>query len=693
MFLKQAGGMPAPIGAVDALTLPRSSQIIEAKVELLPSSSQVVAAAPRTPQDLSGDITRWQDLQPSLAKYLRPQAAYRWLLPYLATITPTYVESVLRGALAGNHVQAWELFDLMCDTDPEICSCVQEYCEGVLSHKIVFEPWHEEDEEPSDSAIEKCKVVSAALRGMRPDAASDENSLVETLRDLLFARFHGQAVVEVDWHDTYGSGNFNLKKVPGLPGQFLFPRSTFWVHPVCYAWSMGGRLGLREALMDLRPQSTKFRPPSRQLDQDITSYVEPPAWNMITSQPRPDLVVDFPRNKFLIGVFKSKAGSALAASCLRPLAWWWVASNFCGDYLMNYAQLFGIPFRKASYKPGTPEPIKQEIRQMLQSCGSAGYMLLPDTAELEFINGGGGAGQSPQAFLFHFADSQKRKVILHQTMTGGQHDSMGKGGGKAFGDVESETKDQCIAYGARWAAQQVNLQLIPSILELNYSPDDADVEVPECKLVRAEVGGLADAQTMQIVSQMIHVPASHWRRLFGTPKPGKDEEVAGVDEGQQGMQAQQDQANVEADRKLSQKNADANRKQKGEIAKQQAAALAKQPKAAAPAAGGGGAGGAAKPGQPPAGADDNAQMDARHSGLSEEEEAAQALHEIVKPLLSRIDAISKVEDEATRKDMMRKLLKDCPALTEAMSHDDSLANVLAPAFVRKFAEGLAKHQE
>jgi len=48
----------------------------------------------------AGDISR------SLSKILRPQAAYRWLSPQLAAITPQYIEMALRGALAGNHVQA-----------------------------------------------------------------------------------------------------------------------------------------------------------------------------------------------------------------------------------------------------------------------------------------------------------------------------------------------------------------------------------------------------------------------------------------------------------------------------------------------------------------------------------------------------------------------------------------------------------
>ena len=31
----------------------------------------------------------------------------------------------------------------------------------------------------------------------------------------------------------------------GQLGEITAPQATYWVHPVCYAWSMEGRLGLR----------------------------------------------------------------------------------------------------------------------------------------------------------------------------------------------------------------------------------------------------------------------------------------------------------------------------------------------------------------------------------------------------------------------------------------------------------------
>src|SRR4051794_7472602 len=79
-------------------------------------------------------------ISPLLGRILRPAAASRWMLPSVAAITPQYIEMTLRSALAGNHVQQWELFDLMLDTWPELAACAQELSLGVGLLKMIFEP-------------------------------------------------------------------------------------------------------------------------------------------------------------------------------------------------------------------------------------------------------------------------------------------------------------------------------------------------------------------------------------------------------------------------------------------------------------------------------------------------------------------------------------------------------------------------
>ena len=494
-------------------------------------------------------------INPSLANALRPAALNQWLMPYLAAMTPQYVEMLLRQALYGSHVAAMELFTVMIDSSPEIAACVQEWTEGVLQKRVVYDPYHEEDEEPSDTAIEKAKIVSAALRNMRPDATRDENGLTQTIKDIAFARFHGLSVLAVEWSDTYGDGSRFIRNVPNL-GSVLCVRSTYWVHPVCYAMDTTGRLGLNIPQDRLAGASRDAKAAHATLFDDNLSFT-------VNDKSR---ITEFPKDNFLIAINKSKTGSVFGGSCLRPLAWWWLASNFCGDYLMKYAELFGIPLRKATYDPNTPDKVKREIRQLLQASGSEPWTMMPKGAEIEFERASGGGSDSPQAFLFNFANEMFRKVILHQTMSGGAK-SQGTGVGK--GGMESEmegAKKDCVDAGAQFVQDVLNLQLVPSILTLNYG-EDGDMEAPTIRLVDVEVGGVADAQRDQILAQTIDVPDSYLRRKYGVPKMGPNDKVAGVEVGTLGAQAA-----------VAQQQHDDQMKQAEAASKAQADALAKQPK-------------------------------------------------------------------------------------------------------------------
>ncbi len=433
----------------------------------------------------------------SLARIMRPQAAYRWLLPQLSAITPQYIEMVLRGALAGNHVQQWELFDLMLDTWPELAACAQELCDGVLERKLIFEAFAEEDEDPTPAAQERCKLASAAMRRMRPEAAADENDLDGTLRDILDGWFRGVTCLEVDWQMANS----------GVHGQFVAPRATFWVHPVCFAFDQSGRLGLR---VDVTGQGAGQMQP---LNLAGTSL-----------QPQPAVLGAFPAHKFLIGIHKAKSGTALGGSLLRPLAWWWCAANFSADWLLNLAQVFGLPFRWANYEPMAPQATVDAICTMLQNMGSAGWAAFPagTTLELKEASKQGG-DHSPQGELLDRADRYARLIILGQTMSGSQDAS--KGGGKAFGSVESDVKARRINAAAKYACTVLNTQLIPSILVLNYGDSD---EAPCVRLLEDEEGDLAQAQRDQVLAAAgLEIPKSFLRKKYGLPAPSEGEEVIG----------------------------------------------------------------------------------------------------------------------------------------------------------------------
>lgn len=366
-------------------------------------------------------------LNPMLSRIIRQQAIGNWLMPSLAVVTPQYIETILRGALGGNHIQQWELFDLMEDTWPRLAKNLGEIKDAVTAMDWKLVAWAEEDTPPTDTALERKQLISSAMWQMRPEPDRDDNDFERTLADILDAGGKGVSVLEILWEN---------RRVGGL-GDFALPQATTWVHPNAYAWSDQGFLGLN---------------PSREVNTGVyrqrASEVEP-----------------FPEHKFLIAISKAKTGHPLTAARLRPLAWWWCAANFSADWLMNLAQLFGLPFRWATYADDASDDTIGKINVMLADMGSAGHGAFPEGTNLNFLDGGKTAGASPQDGLLDRADKACDILLLRQTLT---TDSPTEGGTQALGTVHLSVRNQVIQSWANFAARVINTQFIPAVLIENY---------------------------------------------------------------------------------------------------------------------------------------------------------------------------------------------------------------------------------
>jgi len=422
---------------------------------------------------------------PALQRILRPQAAYRWLMPQLAAITPQYIQTILQGALGGNHVQAWELFDLMEDTWPRLSKNLNELRNGVRNMKVNFDPFSESSEdEPSAAAIEKQKLVEAAFSAFRPRADQDENGLEATGADLLDCWAKGVTVLEVDWQ-VFDSKTF---------GQIVAPRSTFWVHPVNYGWTKDGWIGLRDNLNDTNTPSYYLSPSSTAVSR-------------------------FPSDKFLIGIRKHKSGSALGGALLRPLCWWWLASNFSADWLLNLAQVFGLPFRWANYDANAPQATVDAICQMLQNMGSSGWAAFPVGTTLDLKEPIRNTDRMPQADVLDRADKNCDLIVLGQTLTT-DSGGTGKGSGSyALGKVHSAVRQEIIQACAKLIEDIYNYQLVPSILRLNYGEDS------ECPSVSLDTEAEEDLVQRSVILKNIAdfayaaIPLSYINDTFNIPVP------------------------------------------------------------------------------------------------------------------------------------------------------------------------------
>jgi len=81
------------------------------------------------------------------------------------------------------------------------------------------------------------------------------------------------------------------------------------------------------------------------------------------------------------------------------------------------------------------------------------------------------------------------------------------------------------------------------------------------------------------------------------------------------------------------------------------------------------------------------------AGTAATDDLAVTLHDILLPILKRLDAIANVDDAAIQQHMIEKLLKDFPAISDAIAADDSLAKKLSPVLADALLAGLTQTPE
>jgi len=440
----------------------------------------------------------------SINPIILPSARDRWQSATIAQYTPQSIQNTLRGALVGGDLVAvWELFNLMEETWPELLTALIELKDDVAAADLTVQPWALKGEEPTPEAQRRAKLFEQSLWTMRPRPQSDENDLRGTIKDLLDAWGKGISVLEIDW--VLAGRATGSAGVP--PASLYVPRDTRWIHPRCYGYPAdSAELKLNAAEIAQRSAATLTPGPS-------------PIGRGVRGE-GPGLWLDFPPDKFLIGIAKTKSGHPIGGALLRAIAWWWAASNFSAEWLLNFAQIFGLPIRWATYDPARPG-LLADICEMLENMGASGWGAFPAGTTLELKEAAkGGTGTLPQESILDRANRQVRMLILGQTLTGDE----GASGSRALGEVHERILGGRKRSAADWVCAILSYQLAPAFCRLNFG-DEA-----ECPWVQPAESSPAEkplemAQRDEILSRIgfeFDAQAAYERHKLPRPAPGAD---------------------------------------------------------------------------------------------------------------------------------------------------------------------------
>lgn len=383
-----------------------------------------------------------------LQRIILPSARDRWQSTTISTYTPDRIEGVIRSALSGDLVAVYDLYDLMEATWPRLQKNLNELKDDVASATWLVQPWTVKGQKPTPEAQRRAGLMDQALWAMRPRPESDENDFRATIKDVLDAWGKGIAVLEVDWEiksqtaaqrgkgEKEKGGQSPSAPLPLFSSAIFAPRATRWIHPRYYGY------------------------PFDQADLAL-NMIEVSRASGISNQ-----WSAFPPDKFLIGIAKQKSGHPVGGALLRALAWWWCASNFAAEWFLNFAQIFGLPIRWATYDPNRPGLLTQ-IADMLENMGSAGWGAFPAGTTIELKEATKGAEQIPQAAMLDRADRQCDLLVLGQTLT----TEVGDTGSYAAAKVHKGVLTGRKKAAGDWAASVLSQQLSPMFCRLNFGDD------------------------------------------------------------------------------------------------------------------------------------------------------------------------------------------------------------------------------
>lgn len=185
--------------------------------------------------------------------------------------------------------------------------------------------------------------------------------------------------------------------------------------------------------------------------------------------------------------------------------------NF-GDWA-EYAEIFGIPFRWASYNNETSRAV---LETALEAAGPAGYVVAPQDADLKFMNGNpSGNGQMVFSALREACNEEISIAVLGNTMT----TTEAKSSGYAQSQTHQEGENEKNRSDRRFILRLLNEKLTPYLKAIGYATDGGKWEFQEDDHLSLSERIAIDMQ----VASKVPIADSYWYNTYGVDKPDPSE--------------------------------------------------------------------------------------------------------------------------------------------------------------------------
>ncbi len=184
--------------------------------------------------------------------------------------------------------------------------------------------------------------------------------------------------------------------------------------------------------------------------------------------------------------------------------------NF-GDWV-EFAEVFGMPLRWATYRN---EQSRQILEEALSKAGSAGYVVAPEDAKIDFLSSQGSQGNDIFKSLREALNEEISITILGNTMTTTEAKQSGYAQSKTHENEQAEIHADDRSFILRLIAEKVT----DFLAKLGYP-----VEGAEWAFNDEESLTLKDKLDIALkVSEQVPVGKSYWYETFGIPVPKEND--------------------------------------------------------------------------------------------------------------------------------------------------------------------------
>lgn len=370
-------------------------------------------------------------------------------------LTPKRLARILKEADQGDVMSQMELFEDIEEKDPHIFSQLQTRKLAVTGLEWTIQP-AASDEESQGVA----NFIEAQIRKIP--------RFSEKLLDILDAIGKGISISELCW-GVSDTGRWVIEDIE-------------WVHPKKLIW-------------DSETDEIK-----------------------ITTKDHPE-GIPLPENKFVVHKYKAKSGHPARAGIMRVAAWMYLFKNYDVKDWVAFCEVFGMPLRLGKYNAAASEDDKKSLMQAIIQIGTDAAGIVPDTADIQFIESNKTTSAEIYEKLARYCDEQTSKAIVGQTLTADSG-----GGSYAQGKVHADVRHDLTVADAHSLQETINTYIIKPLVLFNFG---ADVSCPTFQFDCKNPEDLKE--TVEIYRTLscdmgLKIPVNHIYQKFAIPKPDKYDE-------------------------------------------------------------------------------------------------------------------------------------------------------------------------